>query len=76
MSEYTKKRDAAIRRFYGNISEAEFPKYECNIWYVPTKDKCLAYEPTEREDDGFTSAVTKSTARNAMFEKPYTDEGI
>jgi hypothetical protein len=60
-------RARAVRQFYGNIAEADWPKYQYNVWYDPDANKCFPVEPDNNEN---AHALSKSTQFYAMFNKP------
>ena len=70
MQQFYEHRATAIRRFFGDLKESQWPLYKSNLWYVPSKKKCQAFEPSEREDDGYTVALAQDTIYRALFNKP------
>lgn len=64
---YYLARTTAIRHFFGSITEEQWPKYKCNVWYVPTKNKCQSFEPEPQDDDGYTVALSHDTVYRALF---------
>lgn len=48
--------------------------YRSNLWYSSESQKCQAFEPEERDDDGYMVALSQDTIYRALFNKPLPEK--